>query len=117
MGVFDSLESTSKDAFASGEHFFESSKKYYELRIFKQLAITTTSLVKIVLVGSFCLLGLLFGTVALAIYLGDYFGSLVQGFLTTGVILFCIAIIILLLRKKMDKKIIRKLSETFFDEP
>lgn len=116
MGIVEALETTTKDAIDSGEHLVESTKKYYELKIFKQFALASSTLLKLLLVGSLALLGLVFSTIALAIFLGDYFASMVTGFLLTASIIFAIAAFMFLLRKKLEQGVIRKLSETFFEE-
>ncbi len=115
MGVLDSLETTSKDAFQSGEQYLETSKRYYELKFFKMMVLSSTNLAKGVLVGSFLFLGMLFLTIALAFFLGEAFNSLAYGFLMTAGIMLSLALLVFLLRKKLERPIIKKLSSTFFD--
>ena len=115
MGVIDSLEQTSGEAISSGEEWLKASKRYYELRVFKQLALGATSLFKLFTIGSVILLGFLFLTISVALWLGDYFGSLVHGFLITGGGIMFTALILFLSRKGFEKRIIKQLSKTYFD--
>lgn len=116
MGVFNSLETTGKNAADSGEKLFHSTKRYYELKIFKQLAVLSSSALKLLLVGSFVFLGMLFMTIGLAFFLSEFFQSSVLGFLTTGFLLLTIGFLTYLLRRKVERGVIQKLSATFFDE-
>lgn len=116
MGAFNSLETSGKHAVDSGERLLNSTKKYYELKAFKQLAIMSSNAIKLLLVGSFAFMGILFMTVALAFFLSELFQSSVLGFLITGFSLLTIGFLTFLLRRKVERIVIQKLSGTFFDE-
>ncbi len=116
MRLLQDIETQSKNAVQSGEQLLKAKKKYYELKIFKQLVIFSSNALKIFLIGSFSLLGLLFLTTSLAFFLSELFQSSVLGFLTTGITLLALGGLLFLLRRKLERHVIQKLSETFFDE-
>ncbi|MHA7056963.1 hypothetical protein ACWGOQ_0007065 [Aquimarina sp. M1] len=115
MGVFDALNQTSNKAIDSGEEYFQTTKDYYKLKVFQQLTKSFSTLAKVVIIGSLFFLGLIFITVAGAIWLGKLVGSIILSCLLIAGILFICALVGYLLRKKIDKYVIRKTSKEFFD--
>ncbi|UOB16719.1 hypothetical protein [Abyssalbus ytuae] len=115
MGIFNSINNTSNKAVRIGEHFLKTSQDYYTLKAFQQIAYSFSLLSKIMIVGSLALLGLVFVTIAGALALGEYLGSTPLGCLLVGALLLLLGCIVYLLRKNIDRKIIRKMSNNFFD--
>lgn len=115
MGIIDSINKISSKAFHSGEMYAKATKAYYKLKVFQQLARSFSFLAKMAVIGGLLFLGLIFLTVSGAIFLGEIMGSTAVACLLMAGLLFLFTGIGYLLRKKIDKTIIRKMSEDFFD--
>ncbi|MFI8603528.1 hypothetical protein ACIGCP_03660 [Cellulophaga baltica] len=115
MSILKSLDDTTNSATEAGEAYVKSTKNYFELKVFQQLTTLSSYLLKIVLFGSLCVLGLIFIAVAGAAALGAYFDSMALGYLIVGGIFFLLVLLIYLVRKRIDRIIIQKLSKTYFD--
>ncbi len=116
MNILDSINDTTGKALDFGGKYLNKSGEYYQLKIFQQLTSSFSFLCKLVLLGSLIFLGIIFITVAGSLALGEYLGSLPLACVIIGGGLFLIAFIIYLLRKQIDRKVIEKMSVTFFDE-
>ena len=115
MSILQSLDDTTNKATKSGEDYINKTRKYYELKVFQQLTILSSYVLKIAIVGSLSVLGLIFLAISGAAALGSYFESTALGYLSMGLIFFIIGFIIYLSRKSIDRLIIQKLSKTYFD--
>ena len=115
MGVFDALNDTSNKAVDVGEEFYKKSRAFYKLKIFQQLSMTTGMLCKMALIGSLALLGFIFCTVALTMYLGEVLDNNILACLLVGVLLFVLSIVVYLTRRQIDNLVVKKLSHKFFD--
>ncbi|AXT53071.1 hypothetical protein D1818_20405 [Aquimarina sp. BL5] len=115
MGVINALNETSNKAFDSGEKYVKASQEYYKLKAFQQLARAFSFLSKLAIIGGLLFLGLIFLTVSGAIWLGQLIGSTALACLIVAAALFTITGIAYLIRQKIDKNIIRKMSQEFFD--
>lgn len=111
MNLFESTKMGVK----SGENYLKNSEEYFKLKIFQQLSMSFSLLVKLCIIGGLIFLGVVFIAVAGTIALGNWIGSMVFGVILVGVILLLLAMIAYLLRKKIDKKIIKKMSKSYFD--
>lgn len=117
MGVFDSLHDVSEKAVDSGNSFIRISKEYYKLKTFKIVAKSLSATTKLALIGGMFLLGFIFLLVAGTLWLGMTFNNYPLAFLITAMFLFLLGVIAFLLKRTIDKLIIRKISEDFFDQP
>ncbi|SEL94967.1 hypothetical protein SAMN04487910_3687 [Aquimarina amphilecti] len=115
MGVFNAINETSNKAIDHGESYVKSSQEYYKLKVFQQLTKSFSFLSKLAIIGSLLFLGLIFLTVAGAIWLGEIVGSTPLACIIMAASLFLCTIIAYLTRKEIDKNIIKKISKEFFD--
>jgi hypothetical protein len=115
MSVFNSLNKTTARVVDIGERYIKASHQYLELKIFQQLTLSISLFAKVLLIGGFLSVGLLFCSVALALELGNYFSSLALGCITVGGIYMFIALILALVRKKINKIVIKTLGANFFN--
>ncbi|HEU0136722.1 MAG TPA: competence protein [Flavobacterium sp.] len=94
----------------------DTSVAYYKLWLFRAVAKSATSLVKIVMVTALSIIAIVFLSVAAAIAIGYAMNNFAYGFLIIGV---CYVLVCVLLFSKMDKlvdgRIIEKFSEHFKD--
>lgn len=115
MGIIEALDATSSSAAEKGEAYVKSTKKYYELKVFQQLAILSSTGCKYAIYGGLCTLGLLFLSIAGALAISAYFDNMALGFFTVGLLFFIFLVLAYYNRKRIEKNIIRKLSENYFD--
>lgn len=115
MGIIEALDETSSKAAKTGEEYVKTSKKYFELKVFQQLAILSTAGCKLAIYGVLCTLGLIFLAVAGASALSTYFESAALGYLCIALLFFVLIGIVYLLRKKIESRVIKKLSKNYFD--
>ena len=115
MSIFESLNQTSDKALDVGKQYYEKTQEYYKLKVFQQLATTTGMFCKIVLIGSFLFLGLIFTAVAGTLALGEFIGNMVFACLISAFILFLTGATLYTFRTKIDSVIVQKISKQFFD--
>jgi len=115
MGIIDALDETSSKAAETGEAYVQTTKKYFELKVFQQLAILSTAVIKMAIYGVLSTLGLIFMAVAGAHALSSYFDNDALGYLSVAGLFLILIGIIYLLRKKIENSVIKKLSKTYFD--
>jgi hypothetical protein len=96
--------------------YLEASKDYLKLQTFKMAMHLVSSLAKVLLVGLFALLELLFLSYSAALGLGVWMGSATYGFLTVGGIYVLIFIVSYLVRGRIDAPLLRHFSHLYFDE-
>ena len=96
--------------------YLETSKEYLKLQAFKMTMQLMSSLAKVLLVGLFALLALLFLSYSVALGLGAWMGSATYGFLAMGGIYILIFIVAYLLRKRVEAPLLRHFSHLYFDE-
>jgi len=116
MAILESINNATNKAVKLGEDYVKSSQEYYTLKIFQQLSYSFSTLYKIIIIGCFLLLGIIFVTISGALYLGEYLNSMPLGCLIVGGILFVVAGIVYLLRKYIDKSVINKVGEKLFNQ-
>lgn len=96
--------------------YVDDSLEYIELRGFKISMVLVTSLVKFFIYGSIGLLFLLVMTTAAAIALSAVLGGYHWGFLAVAGLYLLLGMLVYVLRKNIDKVILRFFSEKFFDK-
>tara|TARA_R110002073_G_scaffold72537_1_gene177107 strand:- start:71255 stop:71602 length:348 start_codon:yes stop_codon:yes gene_type:complete len=115
MNVLESINNSTSSVIKSGKNYVKYTEEYLKLKIFQQLTLSFSVLVKIAIVGGFIFLGLIFLAIAGAIAIGDLIGSIPLGILIVGLSLIVLAVIAFAIRKNIDKTIIKKFSESYFD--
>lgn len=115
MNIFESINESTTNVVKSGENYIKCTEEYYKLKVFQQLSLSFSILIKLALLGGLLFLGLIFLAISGAITLGNYLGSIPLGILIVGLIMILFALIAYALRKQIDKTLIRKFSKSFFD--
>ena len=94
----------------------DTSVSYYKLWLFRAIAKSATSLVKIVMVTAFSFLAIVFLSVAAAIAIGYAMNNFAYGFLIIGIayVLLCV-FLFSRMDSLVDRRIIEKFSEHFKD--
>ena len=96
--------------------YVEHSLEYAKLKSFKISMVLVTYFAKVVLVGIFAILTLLFLSLAASFAIGEAFNNLLYGFLTVGLIYFLFGLIGYAIRDRLNKPILRMFSKYYFDE-
>lgn len=115
INIIESINKSSTDGVDASKKLATSTFKYTKLKAFYFTGLTATSIAKLILIGSFLSIGLIFLSVFGAIALGNHFNDVALGYLTVAGIYFFIAFVFLLLRKQIEKVVLKKLSEKFFN--
>lgn len=114
--AFENVKENLSDAEATIKSYAESSGEYYKLKAFKFLMKGVTSITKGLMVGSFLFLALLFLSFAASYGIGQALGNMFYGFLVIGGLYMLIGILSFVLRNTLNKPLLRKFSEYYFDE-
>ncbi len=113
--IFESINNTSDKAVDISEKYLKDSHDYYKLKIFQQLTISISLVAKVLIIGGLLFIGLIFLSVAAAIFIGQQLGNVALGYLVVAGIFLIIGIIIYVSRNIINKKIIETLSLKFFN--
>lgn len=95
--------------------YLDTTKDYLKLQAFKMAMHLVTSLGKILLVGLFALLALLFLSYSGALGLGAWMGNTAYGFLTVGAVYLLVFALAYLLRSRIEGPLLRHFSHLYFD--
>lgn len=115
MNLFESLIGESEDGLDVGKKYITTSYKYTKLKTFQIFTYSISFIIKLLLIGSLILAGVIFLAIASAVAIGDYYRNPSLGYLIIGLLLFFISLLFFFFRNKIDKKIIRKIASLFFD--
>lgn len=114
MAVFDALDQTTDKAISKSEEFIRNTEAYYELKLFQVLSISLSMVVKFTLIGALGLIALMLLAVALASGIGNTLENEVLGYVLTAVFFGLLGVLVYANRKRIENKIIKKLSQSFF---
>ncbi|SFN74097.1 hypothetical protein SAMN04487989_103135 [Bizionia echini] len=116
MNVFESIGDKTDRATDIGEKYIKVSHQYFRLKLFQQLTFSVSMVAKLVVIGAFIILGIIFGAVAVAISIGNFYNSLPIGYLSVAMLFFLLGLILYFTRKSINTFIIKKMSLKFFTE-
>jgi len=115
--AFEELKEDVDQVQVESKAYLDSSFEYYKLWSFKVVIKSAIGIAKIVMVGLFLLLLLLFGSVAAALAIGEWLDNLVYGFLSiAGVYLLLTLLVVYLSDNLITKPLLEKFSEIFFND-
>ncbi|WP_127023369.1 hypothetical protein [Flagellimonas beolgyonensis] len=114
--AFEEIKEQFLEAEQSTKSYVKHSIDFYRLKSFKSMMKGITMAAKTVLVGSMVILALLFLSMSLAFWMGSYFESITKGFLMVGLIYVLFGIVLFLIRKKLERPLLRRFSEFYFEE-
>jgi hypothetical protein len=115
MGIIEALDTNSSEAASKGKEYIKLTKEYYELKVFQQLAIVFSIGCKALIYGILSTLGLIFLAITSAVSLNAYFEDASIGYFIVGLSFFGLIALTFLIRKRIEKFIILKLSKNYFD--
>lgn len=106
-------EFTSESPAEVGKKYVEKTIHYYKLKLLKSITEDVSSLIKIVLVGLLSTIILIFLSISLAIYLGNLLSNNAIGYLIVSGIYLIILLLIVAIRKKIEKRVLLKMNKYF----
>jgi len=115
MSIIESLNETSNKAVSTGEVLYSKTQEYYKLKVFHQIAITTSTLLKSAIIGSLAFFGFVLLVVASILYLAEVLNSTIQACLLVGVGILLVSLLVYITRKSISNLVVRKLSVKFFE--
>ena len=114
MNVFESIGETTDKATDVSEAYFKATHQYLRLKVFQQLTISVTMIMKLFTISLFVFTGLIFFAIAAAIAIGNTLSNILLGYLMVGVVFMLIGILIYIGRATINKIVIQKMSLKFF---
>ena len=115
--AFDEIRENTEDIQNQAQAYLEKSISYYKLWGFKVAMKSTTMILKFTLILLCVSMVLLFGSVAAALAIGQYYDSYAIGFLCVGGMYFISTILLFLVKDKIiEGTILEKFSEIFFND-
>lgn len=115
--AFEEIKQEIDDVQIESKAYLDSSFEYYKLWGFKVAMKSVVTIAKVVVVGLFLLMVLMFLSVAAAIAIGEWLESLLYGFLfVAGIYLLLTLFIVYVSDKIVTKPLLEKFSEIFFND-
>lgn len=116
MTVFESLNKTTDKATEKAEKYIKTTQEYVLLKVFQQISLSLSLVVKLAIIGGLMMLSIVFIAVSSAIAIGEALESMALGYLIVGAVFLLIAVIVYYVRHLIDEKIITSVSNKFFDK-
>lgn len=113
--AFEDLKQDLWEAQDNMQSYLENSEEYVYLKSFKIAMALVTAFAQLLLVGALGLLSLFVLAFAASFGLGQLLDNTFYGFLIVGAFILIVTIITYVLRKKINKPILRKFSKSYFD--
>lgn len=113
MSLFESLNNSSESGIDKGKDYVDATYKYLKLKSFHILSLSLSTLIKVLFIGGIIIISLFFFSIALAIYVGQYYNSISLGYVFVGGLFLLLGFIVYLFRKKIDAIIIENVSKKF----
>lgn len=115
--AFEELKESTQKVQEETKAYVESTVQYYKLWGFQFIMKSTRTIVKLILIGFFLLIALLFGSIAASMAIGDALDNMALGFLIVAGGYFLLVLLILFLRLKfVEKYLLRTFSKLFFND-
>ena len=96
--------------------YIEQNREYYQLKAFKIAMKGITSLTQMFCIGAIVLLTLLLLALTIAIGIGLAMNNMFYGFLIVGPFFVVVSTLLYVFRDKLNKPVLRKFSDFYFDE-
>ncbi len=115
--AFEELKESTRNIQEETKAYVESTVQYYKLLGFQFVMKSTRTIVKLILIGFFLMIALLFGSIAASLAIGDAVNNMALGFLIVAGGYFVLILLIMLLRLKfVERYILRTFSKLFFKD-
>jgi len=114
--AFENLKESIVDVDSNIRDYVGSNVEYYQLKSFKVLMKSITSLTKILLLGAVLLVTILMLSLAASYGIGEALDNTFYGFLVVGLFFVFISLLVYLFRDKLDKPLLKKFSKFYFEK-
>jgi ABC-type multidrug transport system fused ATPase/permease subunit len=115
--AFEELKESTEGIREQAQAMIESNVAYYRLRTFKIAMKSTAMIVKVTMVALCFLMVLLFSSIALAFWLGNYYSNYGLGFLCVAGIYLILTLLLSLVKDRfIEGPLLKKFSELFFND-
>jgi len=115
--AFEEIKQEMDDVQIESKAYLDSSFEYYKLWGFKVAMKSAVTIAKVVVIGLFLLMMILFLSIAAAIAIGEWLDSLLYGFLcVAGIYLLLTLFVVFISDKVVTKPLLEKFSEIFFND-
>jgi uncharacterized membrane protein YagU involved in acid resistance len=115
--AFEELKENSEFIQEQVQDYIENNLEYYKLRSFKMAMKSTTTMLKFSLIALCVGMAVFFCSIAVAFAIGNYLDSYPYGFLIVGGVYVFFTIILFFMRDKIvERPILEKFSEIFFND-
>ncbi|MBO0342063.1 MAG: phage holin family protein [Bacteroidota bacterium] len=96
--------------------YVKNSLDFYRLQSFRSMMKGITMATKVLLIGGVGFIALLFLSLSAAFWFATMLGNTAEGFLIVGGFYVLVGIIFFLMKKKIEKPLLKKFSKFYFDE-
>jgi len=96
--------------------YVKNSLDFYKLQSFRSMMKGITMATKLLLIGSMAFIALLFLSLSAAFWVASILGSTAEGFLIVGGFYVLVGLIFFLMRKKVEKPLLKQFSKFYFEE-
>ncbi|MDO4727514.1 MAG: competence protein [Bacteroidota bacterium] len=114
--VFGKLRESIDQLKYETKNLIDSNAAYYKLWVFKVITKTSSSLLKLLLIGIFLTMVFLFFSIAGALAVGYALDNMALGFLIVGGVYLIVSLCIYYTRHLIEKPVIKRLSEIFYND-
>lgn len=114
--AFDKFKDTLTETDYDIRSYLKHNEEYLQLKVFKILMRLVTVFFQTLLVGFMLLLALFILALGVSYAIGQIFGNIWYGFVIVGVFFMLLAFIFYVLRKSINKPIIKFFSTYYFDK-
>jgi sterol desaturase/sphingolipid hydroxylase (fatty acid hydroxylase superfamily) len=114
--MFNKLKGNVEDTKEHIKKLVEGKLAYYKLWVFKVIVKSVSSLFQLLLIGILLVMVFVFFSIAAAISIGYAFNNYALGFLILGGIYLLLTFVVFALRRRIEKPIVKTLSEIFYND-
>ncbi len=114
--AFEELKKDLLDADVNVRSYVKNSDEYVRLKIFKVLIRSITSIAHLLLIGSILLISILLLSFAASYGIGQALNNIYYGFLIVGLCYLLIALLCYFMRDKLNKPLIKRFSNYYFEK-
>ncbi|SHI48478.1 hypothetical protein [Pseudozobellia thermophila] len=114
--AFEEMERNLSDAEVTARAYIDNSLRYYKLKVFKLMMRSIGALIKMASVSILLVLALSCFSVGAALGIGVLVGSNAMGFVLVGSGYVLVGILLYFIRDRVDKPLLKKFSEFYFEE-
>lgn len=115
INIIESVNKSSVSGVEAGKRIAETSLEYAKLKALFLTASFASKASKTLIIGSFFFIAFIFLSVSAAMVLGNWFNNVSLGYFTVALFYIILGIVFILLRKKIENKVVREISDKFLN--